>query len=249
MKRIGIFKLSSCDGCQLSFFELSEFLNNCDDLIEITYFIEGQDDNQFDKVKISFIEGSVSYDEEIEMLKKIRKNSDLVISIGSCAVSGGIQSARNFEDFKEVVKFVYGNINFISSLEKTRPVSDFIDIDYEIRGCPVNVKSIFDVLNSLILEKDPYIPEYSVCLECKKKSNPCQIIFGKPCLGPITSGGCGAICPTYNRGCYGCFGPVKEPQVETLKSVFESLGIDNKDFKEYLITSFNSYNQFLRKLL
>ena len=44
----------------------------------------------------------------------------------------------------------------------------------------------------------------------------CMVAHGTPCLGPVTHAGCGAICPAYDRGCYGCFGPMETPNTASL---------------------------------
>ncbi|ACO03567.1 MAG TPA: Ni/Fe hydrogenase subunit delta [Persephonella sp.] len=247
MIEVGIFKFASCDGCQISFFDISEMLSHLEEKVRIKYFIEGQDRNEFERFDISFIEGSVSTPEQEEKVKKIRDVSEYVVTIGACSSSGGIQSVRNFSDYKDIVCSVYPKPEMIKSLERSRPVSDYIDVDFEIRGCPINKEALLEVIYSVILGKKPYNPEYPVCMECKRKGNPCVIIFGKPCLGSITSAGCGAVCPSYNRGCYGCFGPVKNPQIETLKEVFQFLSLDQKEFYESILMGFNAYHPYIRE--
>ncbi len=249
MIKIGVFKFTSCDGCQISFFDIYETISNLEEKISIRYFIEGQDKNVFEDFDISFIEGSISTPEEEEKVKEIRNISKYVITIGACSSSGGIQSVRNFLDYKQIAHSVYPEPELIKSLEKSRPVSDYIDVDIEIRGCPIEKESILEVIYSVMLGKKPYNPEYPVCMECKRKGNPCVVIFGKPCLGSITSAGCKAICPSYNRGCYGCFGPVKNPQIEAVEEIFLHLGLDKEEFKECLLMGFNAYHPYLREKL
>ncbi|WP_457621939.1 NADH-quinone oxidoreductase subunit B family protein [Persephonella sp.] len=249
MIQIGIFKFASCDGCQISFFDISDTLSNLEEKVRIKYFVEGQDDNKFETFDISFVEGSVSTPEQENKIREIREVSRYVVSIGACSSSGGIQSVRNFLDYSNLVQQVYTRPDLIKSLEKSKPISDYIKVDFEIRGCPAEKEAIIEVIYSVILGKKPYKPEYPVCMECKRKGNPCVIIFGKPCLGSITSAGCGAVCPSYNRGCYGCFGPVKNPQVETLKELFLSLGLNQDKFYESILMSFNAYHPYIREKL
>ncbi len=240
--KIGVFKFASCDGCQIAFFEISKELIKMD--VDIQYFLEAQSENHFDHFDVSFVEGSISTPEQEERIKQIREKSKKVAVIGACAVSGGIQSVRNFMDFFDVLSSVYPSPDYIKSLEKSKPVSDYIDVDYELRGCPINKSQLLEIISSLYLGKELVLPSYPLCLECKIKGIPCVLILGKPCLGSITVAGCGAICPSFSRGCYGCFGPIKNPNIQSLKEVFEDHGFG--DIYSHILTGFNAYNREFR---
>lgn len=243
--KVGVFKFSSCDGCQLSIIDILEDLVKVKD-IDILFFLEAQSNNEFTEFDISFIEGSISTKEEVERVKKIREKSKFVVSIGACAVSGGVQSNRNFLNFNDVKSYVYQDKNLEGVLENVFLVSYFINVDYEIRGCPISKDSVEDLISSLIINKPAETINYPVCLECKRKGNICLLILDKPCLGPITVGGCNALCPSFNRGCYGCYGPFKEAPVEILKNLFEE---KNWDLEEFVKNSFNPINNvFVEKL-
>ena len=241
--KIGVFKFASCDGCQLAFFDISDRLLTLP--VEIEYFLEAQSENSFDQIDVAFVEGSISTPEEEERIKEIREKSEKVITIGACADSGGIQSIRNFMNFNEVLSSVYPSPEYIKSLEKSKPVSDYIDVDLEIRGCPINKEHLYEVIVSLLMRKTPSLPEYPLCLECKRKGNLCVLVLGKPCLGSIIKAGCGAICPSFNTGCYGCFGPVDNPNVDSLQDIFREKGFG--DIFERILTSFNAYNKVFRE--
>ncbi len=243
--KVGIFKFSSCDGCQLSFLELSQDIVNLNE-IEIVYFLEGQSINRYDSFDLSFVEGSISTEEEVRRIKDIRERSKFLIGLGACATSGGVQSIRNFRNFDEI-KNIYNNPDLIkNTLDKSLPLSEIVHIDYEIRGCPVSVNVVKWCLNALLLGKSLPNYSYSVCLECKIKGNVCQLILGKPCLGPITMAGCDAICPSVNRGCYGCFGPYKDANITALEEIFKENGWNMSDFIE---NSLNSYNPLYKEKL
>ena len=241
--RIGVFKFASCDGCQIVFFDISDKLLDLG--FQIDYFIEAQSTNRFDEFDISFVEGSISTPEQENLIKKIREKSKKLITIGACADSGGIQSIRNFMDFKEVLSSVYPNPDYIKTLEKSKPVSDYVNVDLEIRGCPINPHQLYEVVVSLHLGKTPYLPEYPLCLECKRKGNPCVLVLGKPCLGSVIKAGCGALCPSFNAGCYGCYGPVEKPNLNSLGEIFRERGFG--DLYEKILTSFNGYNRVYRE--
>jgi len=240
--KVAIFKFASCDGCQLAFFDLAEKLMELP--LEISYFLEAQSENDFEEVDVAFVEGSISTEEEIRRIKEIREKSQKVIAIGACSVSGGIQAIRNVLDFREVLTYVYPQPEYIQSLEMSKPISDFVDVDFEIRGCPITKENLEEVINSILIDKKPSLPEYPVCLECKRKGNPCVLILGKPCIGGITKAGCGAICPSFNLGCYGCFGPIEDPNITALDEIFKLKGFGN--VYEKILTSFNNYNKVYR---
>ncbi|MFN7066080.1 MAG: Ni/Fe hydrogenase subunit delta, partial [Aquificaceae bacterium] len=156
----------------------------------------------------------------------------------------GIQSARNFEDFSQVYSSVYSYRHYEVN-PHSKPVGDFVKVDFELRGCPINKESLKELIGAIIQGRSPQMPSYPLCLECKRKGNPCVVVAnGLSCLGPITLAGCGALCPSYKRGCYGCYGPIEKPNLEALEEGYRRLGKDERALKESLILSFNAYNKY-----
>ncbi|MCS7307307.1 MAG: Ni/Fe hydrogenase subunit delta [Aquificaceae bacterium] len=246
--KVGVFKFSSCDGCQLAFFDLEEELIKLSQVLSIEYFLEATSFNRWGYFDLAFVEGSVSTPEEEERIKRIRESSRKLVTIGACAVSGGIQSARNFEDFSQVYSSVYRGSYEVNP--QSRPISDFVKVDLEVRGCPINKEALREVIMSEFQGRYPQLPSYPLCLECKRKGNPCVVVaYQTPCLGPTTVAGCGALCPTFKRGCYGCYGPVEKPNLTALCDGYERLGLDQEGLKEALRVSFNGYNKELRDWL
>lgn len=246
--RVGVFKFSSCDGCQLAFFDLEEELLTLSGVLSIEYFLEATSSNRWGEFDLAFLEGSVSTREEEERIKRIREASKFLIAIGACAVSGGIQSARNFQDFSELYSSVYSQRYEVNPL--SRPISDFVKVDLEIRGCPINKDALREVLMSILQGRSPQLPSYPLCLECKRKGNPCVVVaYGLPCLGPVTMAGCGALCPAYRRGCYGCYGPVENPGFQALAEGYHRLGLSEESLRGALRVSFNGYNKIMREWL
>ena len=246
--RVGVFKFSSCDGCQLAFFELEEEFLKLSEIVSIEYFLEAQSANRWDFFDLAFVEGSVSTPEEEERIRKIRESSRFLIAIGACAVSGGIQSARNFEDFLSLYSSVYSQKYDVNP--QSRPLSDFVKVDLEIRGCPINKEHLREVLMAFLENRSANLPSYPLCLECKREGNPCVMVaYQRPCLGPITMAGCGALCPSFRRGCYGCYGPIENPNLLALKEAYERLGVGEEDLRELLRLSFNGFNRNIRSWL
>jgi len=242
--KVGIIKLSSCDGCQAVFLDLHEFWEN----FEVDFWILGKTKRTLTSLDIAFIEGSVSTPEEEEFVKEVRSKTKTLVAIGACAISGGIQALRNFEEIHEYLK-IYPKPNYIKILDKSTPVKSHVKVDYEIHGCPINSRILENFLKAYLHNKRPYIPDFPLCMECKRKMNVCVMdAYGIPCLGPVTRAGCGSLCPSVKRGCYGCFGPFSGANVEVLVEWFKKLGISDEDIKN-MFSNENSYSEEFRKVL
>lgn len=224
--KVAVWKFASCDGCQLSLLDLEDQLLAVAGAVEIAYFPEATRAHIEGPYDISLVEGSITTPHDLERIQEIRRQSRLLVTIGACATAGGIQALRNFSDVNEFVRAVYASPQYIRTLERATPIADHVTVDLELRGCPVNKYQLLEVLSALVNGRRPNLPSYSVCLECKRRGNVCVMVaHGIPCLGPITQAGCGAICPAYDRGCYGCFGPMESPNTASLTSWWQqSLG-------------------------
>jgi len=215
--RVAVHKFSSCDGCQLGILNLEEELLDLVGAVEIAYFLEATSTIQPGPYDVSLVEGSVSTEHEKEAIQKIREECGVLIAIGACAVSGGIQSLRNFADHTKLAKATYDHPEYLHYLEKATPISDHVKVDLVIPGCPVNKYQILEAVISLLQQRTPNLPTHSVCLDCKRNGTVCVMVAqGIPCAGPVTRTGCGALCPASGRGCYGCFGPSPEAEMDAM---------------------------------
>lgn len=223
--RVAVVKLASCDGCQLQLLDAEEALLQLADAIEIANFPEASSAMQPGPYDVTLVEGSVTTPETIEQIKEVRAGSTYLITIGACATSGGVQALRNGRELAEVVREVYANPEYIDSLETSTPVADHVKVDLELTGCPIDRDQLLGVISQLLQGSIPRLPTAPVCLECKRRGYTCVLVAdGQPCLGPVTRTGCGAICPAFARGCYGCFGPSQPPNTEALAERFLELG-------------------------
>jgi len=228
--KVAVYKFSSCDGCQLQFLNMEEELLMLTNRVEFAMFYEARRDNKPGPYDVAFVEGAISTPHEVEVVRKLRDESSIVVAIGACATAGGIQALRNWASVDEFKRYVYPRPEWIETLKEARPISDFIKVDYEIRGCPVSKEQLLHFINQLLRGKSPVLPVDSVCLECKRRGNVCVVVAkGIPCLGPVTMEGCGAICPSYGRGCYGCYGSMVDPKPEVLAERFSEMGLNPKD--------------------
>ena len=223
--RLAVFKFASCDGCQLSLLDAEDELLAICDLIEIAHFAEASSDLQAGPYDVALVEGSITTAEDAERIRQIRTNSRFLMTIGACATAGGIQALRQWGQIDEWVSRVYPSPEFIHTLATSTPIAAHVLVDFELHGCPVNHKQLVDVLVALAEGRKPRVPTHSVCLDCKLRGTVCHVVSkGIPCLGPVTQSGCGAICPAFNRGCYGCYGPSSPAQTVPLLTRFRSLG-------------------------
>ncbi|MEN8172185.1 MAG: oxidoreductase [Chloroflexota bacterium] len=212
---LAVYKFSSCDGCQLSILNLEDELLDFANTIEIAYFLEARRRVLTGPYDIGIVEGSVTTEEEIQRIKEIRRDCTTLIALGTCATAGGVQALKNFGDVTQFIETVYPNPEFIQSLPTSTPISEHIKVDLELWGCPVNKYQVVEIITALLQKRRPFIPQYAVCLECKRRGNTCVMVAKDvPCLGPITQAGCNAICPSMNRGCYGCFGPLPSAEID-----------------------------------
>ncbi len=238
--RIAVWKFSSCDGCQLSLLDCEDELLTLSEHIELAYFPEASSNYGKGPFDISFVEGSITTAHDVKRIRDVRRISNKLITIGACATAGGIQALRNFKDVNEFINIVYANPEFIDTLETSTPIADHVEVDFELRGCPINKYQLLEVINAMLNQRAPNIPTYSVCEECKRKNNVCVMVSkGTWCLGPVTQAGCGAICPSYQRGCYGCFGPAEKVNTAALGEQLIDLGAQNKEVAR-LFSTFNA---------
>jgi sulfhydrogenase subunit delta len=239
--RIGVFKFTSCDGCQLALLNLEEKLLDLLQFFDIAYFREALDKAALKEYDIGIVEGSISTDRQKKEIAEIRERSRWLMTIGACAAAGGLQALRNWANIEEYKRYVYPSPDLISALPMSTPVSDHVYIDYELWGCPIDKEALSETLISLIMGRRPGIPVYSLCMDCKMKGIPCVLVSrGEPCLGPGTRAGCGALCPSFERPCYGCFGPREGANIDSLLSQFEADGLDRKQ-TDLLLDTMNTY--------
>ena len=245
--KLGVFKFASCDGCQLSLLDCEDELLAVAGAVQIAFFPEASREYLEGPYDLTLVEGSITTPHDLEAIKKIREDSKFLVAIGACATAGGIQALRNWKDVTEFTRYVYAHPEYISTLETSTAISDHVKVDFELRGCPINKWQLVELVNALLHARKPNIPTYSVCVECKRRGTPCVMVAqGIPCLGPVTQAGCGALCPAYNRGCYGCFGPMETPNVPALAEWCKSLGVDDRTLVNAL-RSFNANAQSFRE--
>jgi coenzyme F420-reducing hydrogenase gamma subunit len=235
-----VWKFASCDGCQLSLLDCEDELLAVAEALDIAYFPEATRAPIRGHYDLSLVEGSITTPHDAERIHDVRRRSRALIGIGACATAGGIQALRNFADVREYTAIVYARPDYIDTLATSTPIADHVKVDFELRGCPIDKGQLLEVVSAFIAGRKPATPAHSVCLQCKLKGNVCVMVaHGTPCLGPVTHAGCGALCPSFDRGCYGCFGPAETPNLRSLSGRLSTLGMDARDL-ERIYRTFNA---------
>lgn len=237
---LAVWKFASCDGCQLSLLDCEDELLALADVIDIAHFSEATRRSRPGPYDLSLVEGSISTADDAERIKDVRRNSRRLITIGACATAGGIQALRNDRDLDGFLNAVYPYPEYIDALKASKPIADYVAVDYELHGCPVNKRQLLEVVTAFLHGRRPTISSASVCMECKARGAMCVMVAGDtPCLGPVTRAGCGAICPAYARGCYGCFGPSDNANTAPLINQWRKLGAStdqiDRAFRTYYV--------------
>lgn len=237
---LAVWKFASCDGCQLSLLDCEDELLAVADRVAIAYFPEATTAMVEGPYDVSLVEGSITTAHDAERIQEIRHNSRLLVTIGACATAGGIQALRNGRDVSQFTSIVYAHPEYVSTLATSTPIADHVRVDLELRGCPIDRKQLLRTLAALLNRHALRLPTTSVCVECKASGTSCVLVaHSTPCLGPVTHGGCGALCPSFHRGCYGCFGPAETANVDALRRQFAAMGVTD-DGVHRLLNTFNT---------
>ncbi len=237
--KVAFFDFACCEGCQLTVVDSLQTHLDLLDAVEIVQFREAMTEKGED-YQIAFIEGSCTRKSDEERLFKIREQAAIVVALGACAHLGGVNALKNLHPLEDVRKWVYGDKADWYDTYKARPISEVIEVDAVIPGCPIDREEFVRVVKAALLGKSLPIPDYPVCVECKLKENVCVLLEGKPCMGPVARAGCGAICPTYGDGCEGCRGLIPNPNENAMKEVLAEAGLTVDEIMGRF-TMFNTY--------
>jgi sulfhydrogenase subunit delta len=236
---LAVWKFASCDGCQLTILDCEDELLAIATALDIRMFLEAGPDELLDHYDISLVEGSITTEHDAERIRDVRARSGLLVTIGACATAGGVQALRNTADVDQYCATVYARPDWIATLATSTPIAAHVKVDHELRGCPVSKRELVEAVTALLAGRRLPVTGHSVCIDCKQAGNACVLVaHGTPCLGPVTHAGCGALCPSLHRGCFGCFGPSESANVDSLHTVWRGVGIDDA----VLLRSLRTFN-------
>lgn len=225
--KLAVWKFASCDGCQLSLLDCEDELLALADAVEIAHFLEATRATVEGPYDVSLVEGSITTAHDAERIREVRACSRVLVTIGACAAAGGVQALKNFGRSEEWIRLVYATPEYVDTLATSEPIAAHVKVDFELHGCPVDKGQLLDVILALVRGRTPRTPAHTVCVDCKRAGHSCVMVaHGTPCLGPVTQAGCGALCPGWNRGCYGCFGPAGTNNAAGLDARLGELGTD-----------------------
>lgn len=233
--RIAIFDFACCEGCQLQIVNMEDELLSLLEHVEPVEWREAMSDSS-DDYDIAIVEGSITREEDADRLRQIRRQADTIIALGACATIGGVNKLKNLFDLSEVKTEVYAESASLPILETgtVRALDEVVDIDYRIEGCPIDARELAMVVKTLLVGRQPFRPNYPVCVECKFRENVCRYEYDEICLGPVTRAGCDARCPSNGFWCFGCRGPVDDPNVHAATQVMVHYGKTVDDLKQKL---------------
>ena len=219
--RVGFFSFASCEGCQLQVLSIEDQRLTLLGAIEIVNFREAIDDRR-DDYDVAVVEGSLVRPEDIEEIQQIRKRARILVTIGACACLGGVNAIRNKRTLASLARDVYDGRQdgVFKTLPEASPVRSMVEVDYEIRGCPIDRDELLETLRSLLAGTVPYVPPFAVCVQCTMRGTPCLLERGVPCIGSVARAGCEAICPAFGAPCEACRGTHDSPNFEALGEAF-----------------------------
>jgi sulfhydrogenase subunit delta len=238
-RTLAVWKFASCDGCQLSLLDCEDELLALAEAVEIAHFREASRTVARGPYDLSLVEGSITTRRDAERIHEVRRVSRRLVTIGACATAGGIQALRNFRDVEEFRAVVYASPEYIDTLATSTAIAAHVRVDFELRGCPIDKRQLLEVISAFLNDRRPQVSPHSVCIECKLRGTVCVQVTGTPCLGPVTHAGCGALCPAYARGCYGCYGPMETPNTAAMAGALRGVGASERDVVQ-LFRTFNA---------
>ena len=242
---VAVWKFASCDGCQLTILDCEDELLAIAAALDFRMFLEAGPEEMLDHFDISFVEGSITTAHDAERIRDVRARSGIVVTIGACATTGGIQALRNSADVGEYTRYVYARPDWIETLATSTAIAEHIKVDYELHGCPISKNELIGTITALLAGRRTPVTRHSVCVECKQAGTPCLLVSeGTACLGPVTHAGCGALCPSIHRGCFGCFGPAESANVASIREVLRTAGVPDDDvlrsLRTFTVTKFDT---------
>ena len=239
--RLAVFKFASCDGCQLQLLDAQGRLLEIAERFTIDHFLEASSRALPGPNDIGLVEGSISTPADVARIQEIRGQCRFLVTIGACATAGGIQALRNWASAADFAAAVYARPEYVATLATSTPIAAHVPVDFELRGCPIDVGQLVELLTAIIVGRRPRVAPHCVCVECKARGTVCVAVArGIPCLGPVTQAGCGGLCPAHDRECFGCFGPGPQPNLVSLTGFYERHGTP-PDRLVRLLRSFNAW--------
>ena len=233
--KVGFYGITGCAGCLLSVIFNEDEILNIIDIINLRAFPFVKEVNIDEKFDYIFMEGLVADNENLETLKKARENTTFLVSLGACASTGCVPAYRHYTLKENYEHLLFKKQKELRDVSPT-PIDAHVKVDYYIPGCPPDKKEILTFIKKIVIGIEPKPYESPVCVECRKNGNACLLDQGKPCIGPITAGGCNAVCINGGFECWGCRGPTKDMNLDLMIKMLKDRGFDEKFISDRLTT-------------
>lgn len=238
--RVAFFDFTGCEGCQLEVLNFNLEIVDLINVVDIVNFREASSDRS-DDYDIAFIEGSMSTPGDVDRLQKIRERAKILIALGACSCTGGVNALKNRFSEEENRSIVYGQAANYYKTIPAKATHQIVKVDFSLPGCPPNRTEVIKLIKCLLTGKKFELCPNPVCVECKMAGNICAFERGEFCLGPVTRGGCNAVCVSAGRKCWGCRGPVDEANINSQKELLAKYGLTVND----VLMQFNLFNKNL----
>jgi len=226
--RIAIVSLTSCEGCQFALLDLGKKFLDFANQVEMVDFRLLEDEEDLGMpLDVVLVEGNPVTEENVKLLKLVRKRAKILAALGNCAAMGGIPEIKNYQEGAGTIKHVYKYVQGITNPE-IKEIDNFVKVDFIFPGCPITAEEFLKYMPELLKRKIPQIPDQPVCVECKKKGNRCLLLDKKPCFGPMILGGCDAVCPTARMMCQGCRGLRPAGNVKAMRQTLKTMMTDEQ---------------------
>lgn len=283
--RLAVYWAAACGGCCVSVLDVHEKLFDVVEAADLVFWPIALDTKYADVEKmpdkyidLTLFNGAVRNSENEHMARLLRAKSKILVAYGSCAHIGGIPGLANFSSKEEILSRVYNESESVINPENIRPVPEYevkegildipqfyndvralsqvVDVDYFIPGCPPQTERLLEVFSAIVSGAE--LPQKgsvigadvkTQCDECVRKKSEnkkikkiyrpweivddgvtCFLEQGVLCMGPATRAGCGHRCIKGNAPCRGCYGPppgAVDPGAKMMSAIASV--IDEKD--------------------
>ncbi len=229
---VAVFAFTGCEGCSLAILECENELLDIVNLVQFVEWREAMSEKTTDPIDIALVDGAISKRSDVKHLQEIRQRAKMLIAIGACATNGGLNALKNRYQMDEVKQMVYGEDGMHFDTIPARPLHAVVPVDFEIPGCPMQSEEFLRILSDILVGKQPRLPNYPVCVECKRKENVCVFEKGMICMGPVARAGCGADCPSAGAWCEACRGFIDNPNDNAHWEVLQKYGITPEEIMQ-----------------
>ncbi len=237
--KVAVFSFTGCEGCSLEILNCEDEIPAILAAVDFVNFREAMSERS-DDYDIAFIDGAITTPDNVEEIKFIREHAKVLVPIGACATTGGLNVMKNYKGLEYCKKKVYGDKADVFETIDARPVEAVVPVDLKIYGCPPPKAEILEVIKAVLAGRTPRIPNYPVCVECKRKGNVCEWVKGNTCMGVVARAGCDAICPSYGKACVACRGLIDDPNNDAYKEIMEEHGVS----AEQVLQEYRLYNGY-----